>query len=115
MPNFPQYQNATLVEYGSYFTHSATASAAVTAASGDVHIFNTAATGNTLALPLIALGGPVKVVNIHATGTIIVSPNAADVSAVVNGGASYTVPAAGTGAAATQATFVSDGLTNWVS
>lgn len=114
MPVFPQYANALLVESSAFFTHSATASSgnAATAASGDVRVYNTAATGNTLVLPSVASGGPVAVVNIHATGTVVVSPAAADSSANVNGGASYTVPAGATGAAATHALFFSDGL-NW--
>jgi hypothetical protein len=112
MPYFPQYQNAVLVEYASFVTHSATSSSAATAASGDVHVYNSAATGWPLTLPAVGLGGPVKVVNIHATGTVVVSPN--ETSGVnVNGGASYTVPAGATGAAATSATFTSDGSANW--
>jgi hypothetical protein len=116
MPQWPQYQNALLVESATVLSHSATASAAFTAAAGDVHVFNTAATGNTLALPLIATGGPVKVISIHATGTVIVSPNTADTNALVNGGASYTLTAAtGTGAGATTATFFSPDGVNWYS
>lgn len=112
MPVFPQYQNAVLVEFSSFVTHSATASASATAASGDVHVYNSAATGWPLTLPAVGLGGPVKVINIHATGTVVVSPNeTAGVN--VNGGASYTVPAGATGAAATSATFFSDGTANW--
>lgn len=112
MPVFPQYQNAVLVEYSNFVVHSATASASATAASGDVHVYNSAATGWPLTLPPVGLGGPVKVVNIHATGTVVVSPNeTANVN--VNGGASYTVPAGATGAAATSATFFSDGTANW--
>lgn len=112
MPTFPQYMNAVLVEFSSFVTHSATATAGATAASGDVHVYNSAATGWPLTLPAVGTGGPVKVVNIHATGTVVVSPNeTAGVN--VNGGASYTVPAGGTGAAATSATFFSDGTANW--
>ena len=112
MPVFPQYQNAVLVEYSNIVTHSATSSSSATAASGDVHVYNSAATGWPLTLPAVGTGGPVKVVNIHATGTVVVSPNeTAGVS--INGATTYTVPAGGTGASATSATFFSDGTANW--
>jgi hypothetical protein len=115
MPQFPQYQNAVLVEFANIVSHTATASSAATAASGDVHVYNSAATGWPLTLPPVATGGPVKVVNIHATGTVVVSPTEVTTSVTVNGGASYTVPAGATGAAATAATFFSDGSANWYS
>lgn len=114
MPVFPQYQNAVLVEYSNIVTHSATSSSSATATSGDVHVYNSAATGWPLTLPAVGTGGPVKVVNIHATGTVVVTPN--ETTGVnVAGGTSYTVPAGGTGAAATGATFFSDGSANWYS
>lgn len=114
MPVFPQYQNAVLVENGNFVTHTAASTAAITAVSGDVHVINSAATGWPVTLPPVGLGGPVKVIIIHATGTAVVSPTeTAGVS--VNGGTSHTVPAGGTGAAATTATFVSDGSANWYS
>ncbi len=112
MPIFPQYQNAVLVEYSNIVTHTATASASAQAVSGDVHVYNSAATGWPLTLPAVALGGPVKVVNIHATGTVVVTPFETS-GTNVNGGTSYTVPAGATGAAATSATFFSDGSANW--
>ena len=111
-PVFPQYRNATLVEYSTIYTHSATASASASAASGDIHIYNSAATGWPLTPPAVGLGGPVKVVNIHATGTVVVTPF--ETTGVnVNGGTSYTVAAGGTGVSATSATFFSDGSANW--
>lgn len=112
MPVFPQYQNAVLVENANIVSHTAASTAAISAASGDVHIINSAATGWPVALPLVGLGGPVKVVIVHATGTAVVSPTETT-GVTVNGGTSYTVPAGGTGAAATSATFFSDGSANW--
>ena len=112
MPVFPQYQNAVLVTNSNPVSHTAASTAAVTAVSGDVHIINSAATGWPITLPAVGTGGPVKVVIIHATGTAVVSP-VETAGVTVNGGASYTVPAGGTGAAATSATFFSDGTANW--
>lgn len=114
MPNFPQIQNSLLVEAGNWQTRTSTVTSSPTNANtGDVWVINTGTAGQTLNLPPVAQGGPVTVINVHATGTIIVSPNPADTAPpLINGGSSYTVPSGGTGAAATKATFYSDGA-NW--
>lgn len=113
MPNFPQYQNAKLVPFANIYSNTSTVtSVAQATTSGDVVIYNVGTAGQTLTLPAVGTGGPVKVTNIHATGTIIVSPFEAS-GVTVDGGATYTVPAGGTGAAATTASFFSDGANWW--
>lgn len=114
MPQFPQYQNASLVLFANIYSNTSTVtSVAQSTAPGDVVVYNVGTAGQTLTLPAVTSGGPVRVINIHATGTVIVSPKESS-GVTVAGGANYTVPAGATGAGATGATFFSDGANWWV-
>lgn len=115
MPVFPQPQVGGVAVQGAniYSNTSTVTSVAQVTNPGDIVIYNVGTAGQTLQLPPVALGGIIRVVNIHATGTVIVSPKEAS-GVTVAGGATYTVPAGATGAACTGATFFSDGANWWV-
>lgn len=108
MPNDDQYINAGLVPFANF---TAQAGASYTASNGDVVLYTPTA-NSVVTLPAVALGGPVRVVNLAGTYTVTVKT--ADGSTVqgVAGTTGYVVPAGGTGASSTHATFVSNG-TNW--
>jgi len=124
MPDFPQYQNAELVEYASYKTTVLTGSsgASITANPGDVivvevNVQNVSGTA-TVTLPAVALGGPVLVKfsstaagTVHGTAAVVsVVPAAADVTAGAKIDGSY--GSVQLNNIADQVLFASDG-TNW--
>ena len=115
MPYFPQYVNATLVEFANYRTFAAP-QAAITAASGDVitvkGVINNTTT-SVVTLPEVALGGPVVVklagvFGVQAPVTII--PTVVDTVAgcLIDGVGSITLHNAGD-----QVQLASDGLQWW--
>ena len=126
MPNFPQYQNAQLVESANYRTTvlAGSAGAAVTAVPGDVVIIEVNAANvsgtATVTLPPVSLGGPVLVKFSHANantqfGTaarVKVVPSVTDAAATpavtIEGYTSITLQNLGD-----QAVFASDGVTWW--
>lgn len=114
MPVFPQPASGLVAQAANIYSNTSTVtSVAQVTNSNDVVIYNVGTAGQTLTLPAVTLGGIVRVINIHATGTVIVSPKEAS-GVTVAGGATYTVPAGATGAGSTGATFFSDGANWWV-
>jgi hypothetical protein len=105
MPQWPQYQNASLVTFANYVVKSA----AYTAAPGDVVLVNATAGAVVIELPLVALGGPVVVKKTDSVAHNV-TVKTSD-SATVDGVAGSTGLVLSTQYAT--ATFVSDGVSNW--
>ena len=125
MPDFPQYQNAALVEYANYRQLNLTGSTggSITANPGDVinvtvNAVNVSGTA-TVTLPSVLLGGPVLVKFTHTNGNtafgsaaiVRILPATADVNAptevTIDGYNSLTLNNLGD-----QVLLASDG-TNW--
>ena len=106
---FPQMNTALDVPWANFVKFTASTH---TALAGDFLVFSGSA-NTTVTLPAASEGAIVAVENIVGTYTVTVkSVEGTNKIAGATGSTGYVVPAGGTGAGATKATFVSDG-TDW--
>lgn len=125
MPNFPQYANASLVEYANFRSLVLTGSTggSIAANSGDVILVevngvNVSGTG-AVTLPPVALGGPVLVKYVSTKGKtdfgsaviVTVTPAATDVTAGVTVDGYYNLTLNNIG---DQVLVASDGSNWWI-
>lgn len=107
---FPQNLRGTNKSNGNNI--SVTAVATYNAVNGDI-VQYTPTAASVVNLPPVAQGGPVTVVNLAAFTITVKTTDGSTIQGVA-GSTGYVIPAGGTGAAATVATFVSDESGVWL-